>query len=256
MDDRKRVLSDHKKVKKKLIPPFLYKLGPILEISWVKVILPELFWIAIMHDYHGQKKGVELVLSLSKSSYDFQDDKTDMKLYGSTSSFLKLSAKSKEKVREFLNKNNELTEITSALYPLVASYPDCPLKFLFDHIETDRMESKKYIEYLKKIISELYDKTTLKAILVQATFVYLAFQMDVLKVGVNTSLAKFPEIEKYPNTEISKEVAASIRSAVPAFFNEPHYDVNSRWPSYFWNRGLKISPCTFDYGEVKIGKKQ
>ena len=73
--------------------------------------------------------------------------------------------------------------------------------------------------------------------------------MNVLKVSSNTSLAKFEEVENYPQTEISKQVAASIRAAVPAFFNEHYYDVNSWWPSYFWNRGIEITPCTMDYEE-------
>lgn len=249
MEDKKRILSNHKKVKKKLIPPFLYKLGPLKEISWVKTILPELFWIAIVQDYHGRKRGVDLVLSLSKSSFDLQGDKKIKKLYGSTSSFLQLSIKSQDEVKELLNKDNQLTEITNALYPLVALYPKCPLRFLFDGIEIAENQSEKHIEYLKSVINELYDKTTVRAIFVQATFVYLAFQMDILKVVKNISLAKLPEVEKYPNTEISKKVAASVRSTVPAFFNEHHYDINSWWPSYFWNRGFEISHCTFEYEE-------
>ncbi len=57
MENKTKILSNHKKVKKKLLPPFLYKLGPLEEISWVKTILPELFWTAIVQGYHGRKRG-------------------------------------------------------------------------------------------------------------------------------------------------------------------------------------------------------
>ena len=49
-------------------------------------------------------------------------------------------------------------------------------------------------------------------------------------------LAKFPEIEKYPHTELSEKVAASIRSSIYMFFTEPHYPQSATWPKYFWIR--------------------
>ena len=82
--------------------------------------------------------------------------------------------------------------------------------------------------------------------MVQATAIWLAFDSGALKVFKGLALANFPEIEKYPNTELSEKVAASIRSSIYMFFSEPHYRASSNWPKYFWNRGLDIDGCYFE----------
>jgi hypothetical protein len=50
---REKILQDHKRHGKAFIPPFQHMLGPLSEISWVKTMMPELLWIALIHDYHG-----------------------------------------------------------------------------------------------------------------------------------------------------------------------------------------------------------
>lgn len=77
----------------------------------------------------------------------------------------------------------------------------------------------------------------------QATAIWLAFDADILKVTPDLSMARFPEIEQYPETEISQRVGGSIRSGLNMFFGSDIHYANSKWPIYFWNRGLEIEPC-------------
>ena len=63
---KKVVLQDHKRKRKTFIPPFTQMLGPLREISWVKTMLPELLWIALIQDYYGHAKGVALITSLTR----------------------------------------------------------------------------------------------------------------------------------------------------------------------------------------------
>jgi len=77
----------------------------------------------------------------------------------------------------------------------------------------------------------------------------LAFDSGMLKVNKDLALAKFPEIEKYPHTELSKRVASGIRSTLNVFFGSDSYSAPSNWPCYFWNRGLEIDACYFSEGE-------
>ena len=55
---RKKVLQDHKQRGKTLIPPVTHMLGPLREVSWVKTILPELLWVALIQDRYGHHMGV------------------------------------------------------------------------------------------------------------------------------------------------------------------------------------------------------
>ncbi|OIP35030.1 MAG: hypothetical protein COW04_12365 [Deltaproteobacteria bacterium CG12_big_fil_rev_8_21_14_0_65_43_10] len=142
--------------------------------------------------------------------------------------------------------SGELFEIQKALIPLIVFYPECPLGFLYSTMPrlTDG-EHLEHLESFKTLVAGLYDKTSRNTMMVQATAVWLAFDSGALKVFEGLALASFPEIEKYPNTELSQKVAGSIRASVPMFFTEHHYPVTSNWPRYFWNRGFEIDQCYF-----------
>ena len=79
--------------------------------------------------------------------------------------------------------------------------------------------------------------------MVQATAIWLAFDADLLKVSADLSLAQFPEIEHYPDTDLSKQIGASIRAGLNVFFRSEMHQADNKWPDYFWNRGLAIEPC-------------
>jgi len=72
----------------------------------------------------------------------------------------------------------------------------------------------------------------------------LAFEADLLKVQAGLAFAQFPKIEEYPDTEISRQVGASIRATLNMLFSRDHLFHNSQqWSRYFWNRGLLLTPC-------------
>jgi hypothetical protein len=109
--------------------------------------------------------------------------------------------------------------------------------------------SDKHLETISFSISELYDRESVTATMTQATAIWLAFDAGVLKVNKGLALAEFPKIEEYPNTNISRKIAASIRAALNGFFavSGPMAS-GTEWPTEFWNRGLEISCCELDNG--------
>ncbi len=67
------VLSDHKRVGKRFIPPFVAELGALNEVSWRTDIIPELLWLALLNDKHGLRDGAELgrqVAVAAKGAYN------------------------------------------------------------------------------------------------------------------------------------------------------------------------------------------
>jgi hypothetical protein len=148
-------------------------------------------------------------------------------------------------LRSGLAASGELFEIQKALTPLIVFYPECPLRFLFSATPSLTGADNKHLESFKTLVAGLYDKTSRNTMMVQATAIWLAFDSGALVVSKEVPLASFPEIEKYPNTELSQEVGASIRASVSMFFTEHHYPVTSNWPRYFWNRGFEIDQCYF-----------
>lgn len=241
---KQKVLQDHKRQGKTFIPPFTHTLGPLQEVSWVKTMLPEFLWIALIQDYYHYREGVELITSFSRIVH--RCSPSDKKhVFATISSLGQLTEDEKSCFQSELATSGDLLKIQKALMPLISFYPECPLRYLFSSEYNFSGNEKKKLEQLKSLVGGMYDKTSKDTMMVQATAIWLAFDSGTLKVAKGLALASFPEILKYPNTELSRKVAASIRASMHIFFTEPHYLTSSNWPSYFWNRGLVIDQCYF-----------
>lgn len=242
---KKKVLQDHKRQGKKFIPPFTHMLGPMREVSWVKTVLPELLWISLVQDHYGLSEGVKLITELARAARKCSESKTS-RIFGTISSFNELNDDEKASLRNALATSGALISVQKGFLPLVAFYPECPLKFLFLIVPSIPDQSRENLEKLKSLIENLYSKTSNNSTMTQATMVWLAFDSGSFKVFEGSILANFPEIEKYPHSELSRTLAASIRSAINIFFSDKLYSENSGWPDYFWNRGFEIDRCYFE----------
>lgn len=241
---KKKILQDHKLSGKIFIPPFTHKLGSLHETSWVKTMLPELLWLALIQEYYGDIKGVKLITSITRVARSCApSDKKQ--IFATISSFKGLKTDEQSCLQKELASTGELFEIQKALLPLIVFYPECPLKFLYSTNPSLAEGCGQSLERIKTAVQALYDKTSRYAMMVQATAIWCAFDSGILKVFEGLALASFPEIEKYPETELSKRVAGSIRASIHMLFVQPLYPVFSDWPGYFWNRGLEVDRCYF-----------
>jgi hypothetical protein len=244
---RPKILADHKKQGQTLLPPFTHMLGPIHEVSWVKKMIPELLWIALIHSHHGDKRGVQLITSMTRAARDICRD-TPSKIFATASNYSALSPSEGEQLREIIAMRRELPLVQESLEPLISWYPECPMGLLF--AERPTSSSHDTLQQLKTVVSSLHRRSERDPMMVQATAVWLAFDADMLKVAQGLALAQFPEIEHYPETDLSRRIGASIRGTLNVLFgSERHYSNEYPWPRYFWNRGLTIDQCEFSHGQ-------
>jgi len=237
----KGVLSDHQKVGRKFVPP-LMQLGPFKDANWIGSILPELLWLGLLNDHFGIKKGAALALSLARAAE--QARKPERKMwFALTSAYLELNDDQKKQVVMSLKLSLEWELLIEALSPLASLYPRFPLGFLFEGAFLSIKNDKAELEKFKTMLSKLFDKYDKPATFVEATAVYIALITEKLFVFEGLTLARFPEVEKFPDTDDSKLVAASIRSTVNGLWGSEAGD--SYWPGYFWNRGLELEPCDY-----------
>lgn len=240
---KKQVLSDHKKIGKRFLPPLLGYRELFQEVGWLDWSLPELLWLAILNERYGLETGADLAVSMAKEVEKVYDREIK-KWFAPISIFNLLNHEQKTNILRALKLSNKLEPLKQALSSFISLYPKCPLNFLFEnilpHIDNFSVEMEKF----KNLLSRLYDKTTIEATHMQANAIYIAFVTDKLKVFKGSSLANLPEIQRYPHTEESKKVAASIRSTINGFIGTD-CDKTSEWPRYFWNRGLELEPCDF-----------
>lgn len=236
----KPILADHKRKGARLVPPYVATLGRPENVSWVNTIIPEVIWIALLHETLGQVKGTEVALSLARCGVK-SAPRTDGRFFAAVSDFADLTAIEKGAIVKDLVASNHLDSLRRAFLPLFSYYPTCPLNFLGSRdIETQESSSPKL---LKTLLQSLFDKELPQTVFVQSTVVYLAFVLDCLKVVEGLALAQFPEVEKYPHTELSRRVASSVRVTVLGFFGPAKRGRSPTWPVEFWNRGIEIENC-------------
>jgi hypothetical protein len=244
MAKRPKILADHKKRGQTLVPPFTENFGPIQEVSWIKTIMPELLWIALIQYQHGHKRGVELITSLTRIARLIIPS-TDLQTFAFASSYSVFSDSKGKRLRESLARTGELPLIQKSLAPLIAWYPNCPHCGLFS--EPIATTSPEGLQSIKSALSSLYHRSDRDPMMVQATAVWLMFDADALKVSKGLALAKFPQIEQYPETLLSQKIGSSIRATLNAFFgSENSYSPDYVWPDNFWNHGLEVEPCEFN----------
>jgi len=241
---RRSVLSDHKKVGKKFLPPFNYMLPTFEDFSYIDMVLPEIVWIALLHDGYGVGEGAELARALSNAAIQSAVREKNA-FYGHVGAYVDLAAEERRTVVSKLEAAAVLEPLRRALLPLATFYPECPLSFLWPDGLPGLLDPEAQLSKFKRVMWDLHDKTSPPAVFALATFMYLGFLADVVKVKEGLLLAKFPEIEKYPSTELSKEIAAGIRAFALSYLGIAADQNRTGWPLYFWNRGLELDKCDF-----------
>ena len=235
-----KILEGHIKQKGIFIAPFNYDMPNMKELSWVNTILPELFWIALLIQMNGEKTGIDAALSLCKVCLEVKEP-SDFPFYGNMSLFTIHSDEERKAILEKLNYSQKKI-LAESLDSLFALYPENPLQYLKS--KEKRLKERDHIMIVSETIEEMFDKTTRLSIETQAALMYFGFESGKFHVADGLMLANFPEIQKYPDTDLSRMVAAAIRSSTPMFISHQLEKTGDKWSYYFWNRGLEISSCS------------
>jgi hypothetical protein len=74
MTEPRRILADHKKRGKTLVPPLLHYFGSLEEVSWVSTIIPEISWLGLIQYQHGHRRGVELITAMARAARGMRSD--------------------------------------------------------------------------------------------------------------------------------------------------------------------------------------
>jgi hypothetical protein len=234
---RRPVLGDHKRVKSKLLTPFNNAFGPMREVSWINMMIPELLWIALVQNAWGPRRGVEIITAFTRD-LRASDPARDHTIWAAAGKF---SALSEGVLASIVEDRPYREQLCAPLAPLHAHYPEHPLRELVPVSENPPMWE---LRELKALVGGLFDRGSTSATLTQATATWLAFDADRLKVSAGLALADFPRIEDYPDTEQSQRIAASIRATLNQMFGEVDLMASGTdWPVAFWNRGLRLEPC-------------
>jgi hypothetical protein len=232
---KKKILKDHNLRNKTLVSPmneFLSK-GTFNSTPYIYLILPELLWQAILNDKLGVKYASNISLDLIK---DLEEDKNSLPLC-----FISNFAKLNNNRVESIIHNTHYAKMLNELKVLVRIFPECPLKILFD--DNPEEYTLEDITYLKKILNPLLNRTSRESICAMTNLIYYIFETNRLTVQKDSTLLKINEITFYPDTDLSKLVASSVRATLNLFAgNENFLNRDCEWSKYFWNRAYSLEP--------------
>jgi hypothetical protein len=243
----KKVLADYKKVKTTFVPPMVHRVGPWEFTSWSSQTLPELIWWDVLSDRFSHRFAARVAEEIAKH---FKTKGKGKSWWAFISDYSQLSTDALRDLKEHLNQANVLAQLIEGLVDFVNLYPACPMSQFLDHSPTGIVDPK-YLQHFTDRMRELENKRSRSGVLVQAQVIYMGFELGKLHVKKGLALADFPEVEKYPSTELSKLVGASICASVNGLAGNmlPKFQEDT-WVQYFWQRSLDLSPLDFSHLET------
>lgn len=243
----KQILSDHVKKKKRLIPPLLNLPGGMSPYSWAQELMPDLLWLALLHETLGMHRGVECAIKVVSTANELCSCEPKP-FFCRAGSFLKLSDKEKKDLVQKLESEGYLSDIRSGLMPIFHFFPECPLLFLKPEKEP-LPDKKEATDLLNSLLPSLYDRYSRIAAFTQATALCSGFEQDKIKITMEKApmFTNFNEIENYPHTEKSKQVAASLRAAMPMLLIGADNDNETAdWIDSFWKELSGFGECELE----------
>lgn len=229
---KKPILENHKKEGKKLIPPLLsFNMQPR---SYVQYSIPEIIWIAVIIKKEGLELGTHLGVEFVKT-VNSCISKGELPYF--TSWYSSLSEDEAKIIIKKLKENHIYDVIKKDLQDFLNVYPESPFSKIF---KSTRL-TKANVSFVKDTIKELFDKRSWLSTFSLGNIMYFLNVLGKLHVVGNSALAEFPKLVDYPNTEISKMIASSVRATSNVLLGSEKLK-NEKWISEFWNRGFKIEP--------------
>lgn len=244
---RERVLQDHIAAKRKLVPPFVHKLGGKLsQYSWTRQLVPEALWLGLAIDHLGYEAARGHCRALGRSACAVTDE-ADRPMFVKFSAFVELSDIAKATVLSALDPG-ALAAIRQSLAPLAAVAPDHPLTFLGTVEAAEEQKAR-----LPELLRELYDRNGRVAVLSMALGYELGLDQGKIRVAahlVNDLIGRFKVIHRYPETEEARNAAGTFRTAASTLFMTVQLDgggfrEDSPWVQAFWDHIAGFGPCLF-----------
>lgn len=241
---KSNVLEGYKKVGSKFIPPFMHRLGPINSISYARQTLPELIWWDVLIDKISHKFTAELAVAIATH---FKERNQTHKWWSFISDYSLLNDTEWDDLKRTINKKSMLLPLQDALKCFLDLYPECPLNKFLDSHPSGSIDIA-YLSRFENRFAGAENKRSRAGVLLQGQVVYMGFVIGKLHVKEGLGLANLPEIQKYPDTELSLQVGASVCAAVNGFSGRmlPDYSKNA-WVQYFWNRSYDFRPTKMDH---------
>lgn len=238
----KQVLSDHKKIGKRLIPPLL-QIDKLVETSFVDEKLPHLIWIASVFLNSSDRDAVNLVMGFLRVCEETIADENSPAL-AFLGNFNKLTEAQKTAIRTAVEQIGWLSQLQAKLFHQRDLLTNFPLEFLFDGLPR-RPDKEKAVQALKADVSSLLDRHSHHATKVQTTAFFSMAAAGKVIICPPVTMPDPNVIFTAPESDEGKHVASFVRASLNAGtgLDADRADIGS-WPRDFWQQVFLLGGCT------------
>jgi hypothetical protein len=241
----KKVLDSYRKVGSRFVPPML-QMFKFDEVSWLNQTMPELVWWDVVINIGSLQFAANVAAEIAEHFKKTDDSK---RWWAFLSNYTDLSEETSHRLVEHLVQAGIYDDLLVCLSDFLDLYPACPIARVLN-VRPSGLVNIAYLSQFEDRLRVLEHKRSRDSVLVQAQVVYMAFISGRMHVREGLALADFPEVSRYPETERSVEVGASVCATVNMLAGDglPKFRENA-WVQYFWKRSLELRPLTFDHLE-------
>lgn len=241
------ILGDHRRFKKRFVPPMLAAGMNFRFSNWIRGTVPEVLWIGVLIRTLGFRDGVAAAVAIAEEAHDQLGDDTSLPSTSFARTFLALSETQAGEVARRLRSRVDGERALQRLEALFRVYPDYPLVRLASPPVVAE-PSDDDLRLLGRVMDGLLDRESPEAARVQATVVCIAGVTGRLRwVKGGPEPPDLEQIKDYPKTEEAREVASDIRAILQILVARPDTPDDSPlpedWPASFWERGIGIGEC-------------
>ena len=240
-DSNAGVLSDHKKVGNKLIPPFKYMIN-MQELSFVDNTLPCLLWISAIFLREQDSKAINCTIEFLKKCQEILGDESVPPL-AFANNFDKLSLHQKNSIVSGIKDTEFLEFIRENIKHQHALIDGHPFAFLFDGYVVGEAREES-IQKLKEDVASLLDRYSVHATKVQTTVFVSMMATGKLLMSPTIDLPNFDCIFTDAESDEARLVGSFVRASINAGhgFGDTEGGSND-WSNSFWKQAFSLEKC-------------
>lgn len=241
---KKRILEDHKKVGKIMVPPiYQHPDMNIQEGHYIEDTLPEIIWMGLIHQELGYKKGIEFIRQVIECISEVRDPSAEYNNFAIASNFYKLSQIEIEAVVKKLSTKGIFLQLSDILSPIIYFYNEHPFKFCNKEVDLTQEEEFDLLHKLKTCINLHADRFKKDSIISMANVMYIHAIEGKLHYGKDMEVPDLDALFNKPDSEEAKRAESHVRNHVKLYLMM-HKDTN-KWAKTFWNQSYHLDQCEF-----------
>ena len=221
------ILDDHKRDRKKLIPPMMSLTG-MQSVSTLDTILPEIIWVGLVIDRYGLRRGINLVTESLKNLWSY-DEITNWYRFSEI-------CKNPEGFLRGAGEKNivQMGEVFSS-FKEVYDWEDLGWS-------SSSLSGLEHRDRIVRTVSKCADRFGQPYLTILATVIHA--------MGVSGKMqfpqGALPNIEAIVSdwgTDEAEMAACSLRACSLAFFPHDQREQSDEWCRHFWRVNYSISGC-------------